>query len=64
MPMQQVLTGDVFASIHQRDDERLIYEAAGQSVFGIRGETTVAEQMRQLAGEMDAAWQRMQRFAA
>jgi len=59
MPLQQVLTGDVFASIHEHDDPRLIYEAAGQSVFGIDGETTVAEQMRKLVGDMDAAWQRM-----
>jgi NAD(P)H-dependent flavin oxidoreductase YrpB (nitropropane dioxygenase family) len=64
MPLQQVLTGDVFASIHQHDDERLIYEAAGQSVFGIRGETTVAEQMRQLTGDMDGAWRWMERCAS
>ena len=63
MPHQQVLTGDVFASIHEHDDERLIYEAAGQSVFGIRGETTIAAQMTQLVDEMDAAWARMQRLA-
>ena len=62
MPQQQVLTGDVFASIHEHDDERLIYEAAGQSVFGIRGETTVAAQMTQLVDEMDAAWARMRRL--
>jgi len=29
-------------SIHEHDDPRLIYEAAGQSVFAIDGETTVA----------------------
>lgn len=60
MPLQQVLAGDVFASIHERDDERLIYEAAGQSVFGITGETTVAAQMAQLVGEMNAAWRGLQ----
>jgi hypothetical protein len=38
---------------------RLIYEAAGQSVFGIQGPTTVAAQMTQLVDEMDAAWSRL-----
>jgi NAD(P)H-dependent flavin oxidoreductase YrpB (nitropropane dioxygenase family) len=64
MPEQQVLTGDVFASIHEHDDARLIYEAAGQSVFGIRGETTIALQMAQLVAEMDTAWKRMKGVAA
>lgn len=64
MPLQQVLTGDVFASIHEHDDPRLIYEAAGQSVFGIRGETTIAVQMEQLVREMDGAWRRMRQLAA
>ena len=59
MPLQQVLVGDVFASMHERDDARLIYEAAGQSVFGIQGPTTVAAQMTQLVDEMDAAWSRL-----
>lgn len=59
MPLQQVLTGDVFASIHQRDDPRLVYEAAGQSVFAIERETTVAEQFATLVGEMDEAWRRL-----
>ena len=59
MPMQQVLTGDVFASIHEHDDARLIYEAAGQSVFGIGEETTVAAQMEMLVGGMNAAWGRI-----
>ncbi|MBL0089646.1 MAG: nitronate monooxygenase [Ideonella sp.] len=64
MPLQQVLTGDVFASIHEHDNPRLIYEAAGQSIFAIEGETSVAEQFDRLLGEMDAAWGRLQRFAA
>jgi NAD(P)H-dependent flavin oxidoreductase YrpB (nitropropane dioxygenase family) len=64
MPQQQVLTGDVFASIHEHDDPDLIYEAAGQSVFGIRGETTIAQQVAQLVEEMDAAWQRLKGLAA
>jgi len=55
MPMQQALTGDAFTAMHERDDARLIYEAAGQSVFGIRGETTVAAQMTTLLDELDAA---------
>lgn len=59
MPLQQVLTGDVFAAMHEHDDARTIYEAAGQSVFGIRGETTVAKQMRVLVAGMDQAWARM-----
>lgn len=59
MPLQQVLVGDVFTSMHEHDHERLIYEAAGQSVFGIQGLTTVAEQMAQLVGEMDIAMRRL-----
>ncbi|WP_395058156.1 NAD(P)H-dependent flavin oxidoreductase [Polaromonas sp.] len=62
MPLQQLLTGDVFASIHEHDDARLVYEAAGQSVFAIRGETTVAAQFSALTGDMDAAWTRLGRF--
>lgn len=60
MPAQQALTGDAFTAMHERDDARLIYEAAGQSVFAIRGLTSVAEQMRVLveeAGESLAALQ-------
>lgn len=64
MPLQQVLTGDVFASMHEYDDPRLIYEAAGQSVFAIEGETTVAAQMAALVGGMDEAWTRLERLAA
>lgn len=64
MPLQQVLTGDVFASIHEHGDARLIYEAAGQSVFAIRGETTVAEQMASLVNGMDRAWSRLERLMA
>jgi hypothetical protein len=63
MPLQQVLTGDVFASIHEHDDERLIYEAAGQSVFAISGETTIAAQFAQLVGGMEEAWRRLQSLA-
>lgn len=63
MPLQQVLTGDVFASMHEHGDSRLIYEAAGQSVFAIRGETTVAAQMAQLVSGMQQAWSRLERFA-
>ena len=64
MPLQQVLTGDVFASIHQHDDARLIYEAAGQSVFAIEGETTIAEQMATLVRGMNSAWSRLDRLVA
>lgn len=56
MPLQQVLTGEVFASIHENDDPRLIYEAAGQSVFGIDAPTCVADQMRKLVYDMEDAW--------
>jgi NAD(P)H-dependent flavin oxidoreductase YrpB (nitropropane dioxygenase family) len=63
MPLQQVLTGDVFASMHEHDDARLIYEAAGQSVFAIRGETSVAAQMATLVGDMGTAWSRLARIA-
>jgi NAD(P)H-dependent flavin oxidoreductase YrpB (nitropropane dioxygenase family) len=64
MPLQQVLTGDVFAAMHEHDDRRLIYEAAGQSVFGIQGETSIAAQMAKLVREMDAGWARMRSLAA
>ena len=64
MPLQQVLTGDVFASMHEHDDARLIYEAAGQSVFAIHGETTVADQMAGLVQGMESAWSRLARLAA
>lgn len=55
MPMQQALTGDAFTAMHENDDPRLIYEAAGQSVFGITGPTTVARQMAQLVDEAERA---------
>ncbi|RYY96253.1 MAG: nitronate monooxygenase, partial [Comamonadaceae bacterium] len=64
MPLQQVLTGDVFASMHEHDDADLIYEAAGQSVFAISEETTVARQFATLVADMDAAWSRLARLAA
>lgn len=64
MPLQQALTGDVFASIHEHDDARLIYEAAGQSIFAIQRETRVVDQMTALKGEMEAAWQRMTMMSA
>jgi len=62
MPLQQVLTGDVFAAIHEHDDPRLIYEAAGQSVFGIRGQTTIKQQMQKLVEEMNEALARLKAF--
>lgn len=62
MPLQQVLTGEVFSSIHQRNNERLIYEAAGQSVFGISRETTISDQMNLLVQEMKASWNWMKRL--
>ncbi|RYY60427.1 MAG: nitronate monooxygenase, partial [Comamonadaceae bacterium] len=64
MPLQQVLTGDVFASMHEHDDAALIYEAAGQSVFAISGETTIAQQFSTLLADMDAARSRLARFVA
>lgn len=63
MPLQQALTGDVFASMHEHDDARLIYEAAGQSVFAIEGRSTVAQQMQELVSDMQAAGRRLQGFA-
>lgn len=63
MPLQQVLTGDVFASIHQHNNQDLIYEAAGQSIFGIQELTTIAEQMAGLIKGMDTAWARLQSMA-
>lgn len=62
MPLQQVLTGDVFASMHEHGDERTIYEAAGQSVFAILSETTVANQMAELVSGMESAWSRLARL--
>lgn len=53
MPMQQALTGDAFTAMHELDSESLIYEAAGQSVFGITEPTTVARQMQQLIAEAE-----------
>lgn len=55
MPAQQALTGDVFASMFERDDAATIYEAAGQSVFAIRGATTVSDQMAALVGQAESA---------
>lgn len=52
MPLQQALTGDVFASMHENDDPRTIYEAAGQSVFAIDKPTTIAAQMADLVAQM------------
>ena len=63
MPLQQVLTGDVFAAMHEHDDARLIYEAAGQSVFGIDRETTVADQFAVLLADLDSARKRLERLA-
>lgn len=63
MPMQQALIGDVFASIHEHDNDRLIYEAAGQSVFAIEQETTVADQFGRLVNDMDSSWKRLKEFA-
>ncbi|MFA7665955.1 MAG: nitronate monooxygenase [Burkholderiaceae bacterium] len=59
MPAQQALTGDAFTAMHERDDARTIYEAAGQSVFAIRGPTTVAEQFATLLREAEEAWCRL-----
>ena len=66
MPAQQALTGDAFTAMHERDDPRTIYEAAGQSVFAIHGPTTVAEQMHTLlqeAGQALAGLARLQQSA-
>lgn len=54
MPAQQALTGDVFASMFERDDAATIYEAAGQSVFAIRQATTVRDQMGVLVEEAES----------
>lgn len=59
MPAQQALTGDVFASMFERDDAATIYEAAGQSVFAIRQATTVRAQMTVLADEAESALARL-----
>lgn len=59
MPQQQALTGDVFASIHEHNNSRLIYEAAGQSVFAIKEPSTVARQMDRLVCEMKDAHARL-----
>ncbi|MEO8818909.1 MAG: nitronate monooxygenase [Paralcaligenes sp.] len=60
MPLQQALTGDVFASIHENDDSRLIYEAAGQSIFAITRATTIAAQMEDLIQQMRQAVRRLE----
>lgn len=64
MPLQQALTGDVFASIHENDDPRLIYEAAGQSVFAIARATSVAAQMAELVQQIHRSFRRMNSLAA
>ncbi len=63
MPHQQALIGDVFTSIHEHNRSDLIYEAAGQSIFAIRSETTVAEQFHTLVMEMQSAWDRLRSMA-
>jgi NAD(P)H-dependent flavin oxidoreductase YrpB (nitropropane dioxygenase family) len=55
LPLQQALTGEDFAAMHETNSAELIYEAAGQSVFGITAETTVAKQMALLIEQADAA---------
>ena len=62
MPMQQALTGDVFASITEHNHSQLIYEAAGQSVFAISQETTVAAQFERLLIDMNMAFMRLQQW--
>lgn len=64
MPLQQVLTGDVFASMHEFDDAAIIYEAAGQSVFAIGELTTVKAQMDALIQALDAAKTRCQSWTS
>ena len=59
LPMQQALTGDVFDSINEHYDPRLVYEAAGQSVFAIREQTTIERQMQTLVQEISTAAQRL-----
>jgi NAD(P)H-dependent flavin oxidoreductase YrpB (nitropropane dioxygenase family) len=59
MPAQQALTGDAFTSMHQHDDPRAIYEAAGQSVFAIERETTVAAQMEELVAQAQSQWEKL-----
>jgi len=63
MPMQQALIGDVFASIHEHDNARPIYQAAGQSVFAIEQETTIADQFKRLVTDMQVSWSRLKNFA-
>lgn len=64
MPLQQALTGEVFASIREHAEHRLIYEAAGQSVFAIEAETNVQAPVETLVRGMEKAWSRMQRLAS
>ncbi len=53
MPAQQALTGEAFTAMHEHGDERVIYEAAGQSVFAITGQTSVAQQMQTLVSQAE-----------
>lgn len=55
MPAQQALTGDVFAAMFEHEDATTIYEAAGQSVFRIQGETCIHDQMQTLVHEAESA---------
>lgn len=49
-------------SIHEHNNAQLIYEAAGQSVFGIKARMTVAAQMEMLVADMNQAWGRVSGF--
>lgn len=62
MPMQQALTGDIFASITEHNHPKLIYEAAGQSVFAISEETTVAKQFQRLLLDINIALMRLNKL--
>ncbi len=55
MPLQQALTGSDFSAMHEHGQADLIYDAAGQSVFAITGQTTVAAQVQGLVAQAEAA---------
>lgn len=64
MPYQQVLTGEIFAAIHEHRVQPLLWEAAGQSIAYFNERTTVAEIMDRLCDEAAAASIAVSRSAA
>jgi NAD(P)H-dependent flavin oxidoreductase YrpB (nitropropane dioxygenase family) len=59
MPYHDILVGDLLGAIADHRVEPLMHSGAGQGIGMIRSEVTVAEAMRQLVAETDAAMARI-----